>query len=79
MEYHFSQETASIHQERDLGQHTLIIMNDNSIHLLANDGHIPSLADDGMSLDSEETYHLFVSLKEQFHPHKQDIGNRRAC
>ena len=58
-------EGASILHELDLGQHTLFIMCDGSIGLLANNEQTPYLADNGISLDSDETYRLFISLQEQ--------------
>jgi hypothetical protein len=66
MKQQFSHETISMLYELDLGQHTLFIMSDASIDLLANDEQTPYLADNGMSLDSDETYRLFISLQEQF-------------
>ncbi len=66
MEHQFSHESVSILHELDLGQHTLFIMNDGSIDLLINDEQTPYLADNGLSLDSDETYRLFISLQEQF-------------
>lgn len=66
MEHMFSSEGVSILHELDLGQHTLFIMSDNSIDLLANDEYTRYLADNGLSLNSDETYRLFVSLREQF-------------
>jgi hypothetical protein len=62
----FSHETASILHELDLGQHTLFILSDGSIDLLAHDEQTPYLADNGISLDCDETYRLFISLQEQF-------------
>lgn len=56
---------AVIH-ELDLGQHTLFIMDDGSIDLLMNDEQTDYLADNGVRLDAEETYRLFISLQEQF-------------
>jgi hypothetical protein len=53
-------------RELDLGQHTLLIMDDGSIDLLMNDEQTSYLADNGMRLDSDETYRLFISLQEQF-------------
>ncbi len=50
----------------DLGQHTLFIMGDGSIDLLANDEQTSYLADNGVNLDCDETYRLFISLREQF-------------
>jgi len=41
-------------------------MNDGTIDLLANDEQTFYLADNGVRLDSDETYRLFVSLQEQF-------------
>jgi hypothetical protein len=66
MEQQFSQETVPILHELDLGQHTLFIMSDGSIDLLANDEQTPYLADNGISLDCDETYRLFISLRERF-------------
>jgi len=62
----FSHETVSILHELDLGQHTLFLMSDGSIDLLSNDEQTPYLADNGLSLDSDETYRLFISLQEEF-------------
>lgn len=61
-----SSEHVSILHELDLGRHTLFIYNNGSIDLLANDEHTPYLADNAMSLDSDEAYRLFISLQEQF-------------
>ena len=66
-----SHKTASILHELDLGQHTLLMMSNGSIDLLAHDEQTPSLADNGMSLDGDETYRLFISLQEQF-KHRRD-------
>lgn len=66
IEQMFSCETVSILHELDLGQHTLFIMSDGSIDLLANDEQPPDLADNGLRLDSDETYRLFISLQEYF-------------
>ncbi len=66
MEQQFSHESVSILHELDLGQHTLFIMSDGSIDLLANDEQTPYQADNSMSLDCNETYRLFISLQEQF-------------
>jgi hypothetical protein len=66
MTQQFSCEGVAILHELDLGQHTLFIMRDGSIDLLVNDEQTPYLTDNGISLDSEETYRLFTSLQEQF-------------
>lgn len=66
MEQEFTHESMAILHELDLGQHTLFIMSDGSIDLLANDENTPYLADNALCLDSDETYLLFVSLQEQF-------------
>jgi len=68
-----SHESLAILYELDLGQHTLFIMSDGSIDLLANDEQTPYLADNGMSLDSDETYCLFISLHEQFRSTHQEV------
>ena len=66
MERGFTHESVVILHELDLGQHTLFIMSDGSIDLLANDEQTSYLADNALCLDSDETYRLFVSLQEQF-------------
>jgi len=65
------QESISILQELDLGWHTLLLMSDGSMDLLANDEQTPSLVENGLHLDTDETYRLFISLHEQFK--QQDI------
>lgn len=69
MEQIFLQESASILHELDLGQHTLFLMRDSSMDLLANDKHTPLLADNVLSLDNDETYRLYISLHEHFKHH----------
>jgi hypothetical protein len=64
MQQQFSHEDTSVLHELDLGQHTLFIMSDGSIDVFANDEQTPYLADNGLHLDSDETYRLFVSLQE---------------
>jgi len=59
-------ENVAILQELDLGWHTLFLMSDGSIDLLANDEQTPYLAENALHLDSDETYRLFISLHEQF-------------
>lgn len=66
MEDQCSHETPFILHELDLGRHTLFLISDGSIDLLANDEQTPYLADNGISLDCDETYRLFISLREQF-------------
>ena len=65
-------ENVAILQELDLGWHTLFLMSDGSIDLLANDEQTPYLAENALHLDSDETYRLFISLHEQFKQHKQN-------
>ena len=59
-------ESLAILQELDLGCHILFLMSDGSIDLLSNDEQTPSLAENALHLDSDETYRLFISLHEQF-------------
>jgi hypothetical protein len=60
-------EPVSILHELDLGQHSLLLMSDGSISLLAHDEEqAPSLIGNRLSLNSDETYRLFISLHEQF-------------
>lgn len=66
MEQQGSYEAVSILHELDLGQHTLLLMSDGSIDLLSNNTQTPYLADNGLSLTSDETYRLFISLHEQW-------------
>lgn len=68
MQHPLSPDTLSVLHELDLGQHTLFLLSDGSLDLLANDEQTPYLADNGLRLDCEETYRLFVSLHEQFKP-----------
>jgi len=68
-----SHESLTILYELDLGLHTLFIMSDGSIDLLANDDQTRSLVENGMSLDSDETYRLFISLHEQFRSTHQEV------
>jgi len=74
MKQEFSHETASI-LELDLGQHTLFIMSDGSIDVLATDEQTPYLADNGIRLDGDETYRLFISLHEQFQQKGESNAN----
>ncbi|HEY4387229.1 MAG TPA: hypothetical protein VGN34_22465, partial [Ktedonobacteraceae bacterium] len=60
-----SHETVTILYELNLGQHTLFLMSDGSIDLLANDEQTPYLAENGVSMDHEETYRPFISLQGQ--------------
>lgn len=55
-------ESVAILQELDLGCHTLFLMSDGSMDLLANDEQTPYLAENALHLDSDETYRLFISL-----------------
>ncbi|HEY7418944.1 MAG TPA: hypothetical protein VH593_27430 [Ktedonobacteraceae bacterium] len=66
MEQQPSHDNVSILRELDLGQHTLFLMSDGSIDLLANDEQTPYLGDNGLSLNKDETYLLYISLHEQF-------------
>lgn len=66
MEPQFSYDPPAILHELDLGQHTLFLFSDGSLDLLSNDEQTPYLAENMMHLESEETYHLFVALQEQF-------------
>jgi len=73
MEQVFSCETVSILHELDLGQHTLFMMSYGSMDLLTNDGQTLSLVENGLHLESDETYRLFVCLQEQF-PRSREEG-----
>jgi hypothetical protein len=59
-------ECVAILRELDLGQYTLFLMSDGGIDLIANDEHTPYLVDNGLHLDSDETYRLFISLYDLF-------------
>jgi hypothetical protein len=65
MQQHFLPEEASVLRELDLGQHTLFIMSNQTIDLLANDEEAYH-ADNVMTLDHEETYKLLTSLQTLF-------------
>jgi len=66
MEHQFLPVGASVLHELDLGQYTLFIMQDRSIDIVDFEGSAPYLADNGIRLDSDETYRLFISLYELF-------------
>ena len=57
--------SVTVLHEIDLGAHHLFIMSDQSIDLLA-DENAPYVADNVLSLDTEETYRLLISLQEVF-------------
>jgi hypothetical protein len=61
-------ESASILHELNLGHHILFMLRNGSIDLFAYDEQLPALAESGIRLDSDETYRLFISLREQFQP-----------
>ena len=71
-------ESVAILQELDLGCHTLFLMSDGSMDLLANDEQTPYLADNALHLDSNETYRLFISLHEQFKQQQAHMEAERA-
>ena len=66
-------QTVPILHELDLGRHTLFIMTDGSIDISENDERTPCLMDNCMSLDYDETYRLFISLREQFIAAKAEV------
>ena len=72
------EESVAILHELDLGYHTLFLMSDGSIDLLANDSKTPSLAENALHLDSDETYRLFISLHEQFKQQQARMEQERA-
>lgn len=59
-------ESLSLLQELDLGCHTLFLLSDGGMDLLANDEQTPYLAENALHLDRDETYRLFISLHERF-------------
>ena len=71
-------ESLEILEELDLGCHTLFVMSDGSIDLLANDEQTPYLAENALHLDSDETYRLFISLHEQFKQQQARMEEERA-
>ena len=71
-------ESLAILHELDLGYHTLFLMSDGSIDLLANDEQTPYLAENMLHLDSDETYRLFISLHEQFKQQQARMEQERA-
>ena len=75
---HVVEESLAILQELDLGYHTLFLMSDGSIDVLANDSQTPYLAENMLHLDSEETYRLFLSLHEQFKEQQARLEEERA-
>ena len=71
-------ESIAILQELDLGCHTLFLLSDGSIDLLANDEQMPYLADNALHLDSDEAYRLFISLHEQFKQQQARLYEERT-
>ena len=71
-------ESLDILEELDLGCHTLFLMSDGSVDLLANDEQTPYLAVNMLHLDSDETYRLFISLHEQFKQQQARLIEERA-
>ena len=72
------QESIAILHELDLGWHTLFLLSDGSMDLLANDEQTPYLAENALHLDSDETYRLFVSLHEQFKQQQARLDEERT-
>ena len=65
-------------QELDLGGHTLLLMSDGSIDLLADEEQTPCLAEHALHLDSDETYRLFISLHEYFKQQDRPRNDERT-
>lgn len=70
MDQHPSSEPITILHELDLGQHTLFVLSDGSIDLVANDEQTAYLADNALHFTGNEAYQLFTALHEQF-KHKE--------
>jgi hypothetical protein len=79
MEQQLALENLAILHEFDLGCHTLFLMSDGSIDLLANDEQTPYLAENMLHLDSDETYRLFISLHEQFKEQQARMEEERRA
>ncbi len=62
----FLQESVALLHELDLGQHTLLMMSDGSMDLFAHGDPTPNSVENGLHLESDETYRLFICLHEQF-------------
>ena len=71
-------ESLDILEELDLGCHTLFLLSDGSIDLLANDEQTPYLAENMLHLDSDETYRLFISLHERYKEQQAHIEEKRT-
>ena len=78
MRQHSVQESIAILHELDLGWHTLFLLSDGSMDLLANDEQTLYLAENALHLDSDETYRLFVSLHEQFKQQQARLDKERT-
>lgn len=57
--------SATVLREINLGAHSLFVMSDQSIDLMA-DEDTPYVADNVLNLDSCEAYRLLISLQEVF-------------
>ncbi len=71
-----SSEPVTLLQERDLGLHTLFLMSDGSMDLVANNEQTVSLADNGIHMSGDEAYRLFVALYEQFKRPSNSLSQR---
>lgn len=58
--------TTFLLHELDLGQHTLLLLSDGSMEVLVTNEQMSALSSNGIQLDREETYRLFISFHEQF-------------
>ena len=65
--------TVALLHELDVGEHTLLIMDDGSIEVLVQD---EQGSYNGIRLESDETYRLFLSLQEQFRGEQQARAQR---
>lgn len=68
MEQQHTSSAATILHELDLGAHTLFLMSDGSLDLLAHDEQAVVCQGNGLRLDHDEAYRLFVALQAQFIP-----------
>jgi hypothetical protein len=57
--------SVTVLREIDLGQHMLLLMSDQSIDIMRSEA-APYVADNVLSLDNSEAYHLMISLQEMF-------------
>lgn len=78
MEQQSSCTEVTILHELDLGQHTLFVLSDGGMDLIANDEQTVSLADNALHFTGDEAYRLFTALHEHFKQQETSSQQRKG-